>query len=115
MTTNGPRIHREKRTMTAMIDIYCHDRHGTRDALCPECRVIHDYAMQRLDRCPFGEQKPTCADCSVHCYRPTMRDRIRDVMRYAGPRMIWRHPVLAVRHILDGREPGRRRPEKIDP
>lgn len=104
MTANGPRIRREKQTVAAMIDIYCHDQHGTHGALCAECRVLHDYAMQRLDRCPFGEEKSTCANCTVHCYKPAMRERIRDVMRYAGPRMIWRHPVLAVRHVLDGRQ-----------
>jgi hypothetical protein len=104
MTTNGPRIRREKQTVAAMIDLYCHDQHGANGALCPECGALHDYAMQRLDRCPFGEEKSTCADCTIHCYKPAMRERIRVVMRYAGPRMIWRHPLLAVRHVLDGRK-----------
>ena len=104
MTANGPRIRREKQTVTAMLNIYCHDHHGAGAALCAECGALHDYAMQRLDRCPFGEEKSTCADCTIHCYKPAMRERIRVVMRYAGPRMIWRHPVLAVRHVLDGRK-----------
>ena len=104
MTTNGPRIRREKQTVTAMLNIYCRDQNGTNGALCPGCSELHDYAMQRLDRCPFGEEKSTCADCTVHCYKPAMRERIRVVMRYAGPRMIWRHPVLAVRHVLDSRK-----------
>ena len=104
MTANGPRIRREKQTVAAMIDIYCHDVHGTRATLCPECRELHDYAMQRLAHCPFGEEKSTCANCTIHCYKPAKREQIRVVMRYAGPRMIWRHPVLAVRHVLDGRK-----------
>ena len=104
MSDNGPRIRREKQTVTAMLDIYCHDQHGARDELCPECAALHSYAMQRLDRCPFGEEKSTCANCTIHCYKPAMREQIRVVMRYAGPRMIWRHPVLAVRHVLDGRK-----------
>lgn len=91
-----------------MIRLYCHDRHGTRDELCAGCRELVDYARVRLERCPFGEDKPTCARCPVHCYRPEMRQRIRAVMRYAGPRMLLRHPLLAVRHLIDGlrRPPG---------
>ena len=30
------------------------------------------------------------------------RKEVRKVMRYAGPRMIRRHPILAVLHIVDG-------------
>ena len=99
----GPRIQREQRTVAAMVRIYCHDLHGTDDALCVDCQALHDYAMTRLDRCPFQEAKGTCANCTVHCYKPTMREEIRKVMRHAGPRMMWRHPYLAVRHVLDGR------------
>jgi len=92
MTDNGPRIRREKRTVAAMLDLYCHEEHGTQGELCTDCQALHDYAMQRLDRCPFGEEKTTCANCAVHCYKPAMRERVRVVMRTAGPRMIWRHP-----------------------
>jgi hypothetical protein len=31
-----------------------------------------------------------------------MRDQVKVVMRYAGPRMLWHHPILALFHILDG-------------
>jgi hypothetical protein len=86
-----------------MIQIYCHDQHGTGSELCAECSTIRDYAMMRLARCPFQEGKTTCAKCAVHCYKPQMREQIRQVMRYAGPRMIWRHPLMAVQHLLDGR------------
>jgi len=102
-----PRLARELATLRAMIGIYCRDEHGTRAAargeLCVECRGLMDYATRRLDRCVFGDDKPTCADCKVHCYTATMREQVRVVMRYAGPRMLWRHPVLALAHILDGR------------
>ncbi len=62
MINDGPRIRREKRTVAAMIELYCRDEHGSADGLCEECRTLHDYAMQRLDRCPFGEEKSTCAN-----------------------------------------------------
>jgi len=58
--------------------------------------------MRRLDQCPFQEAKTTCVKCPVHCYKPAMRERIRVVMRYAGPRMLWQHPVLAFYHLFDG-------------
>ncbi len=96
------RLAREKRTITAMVHLYCRARHEPQ-APCPACRELLNYALQRLDRCPFGEQKTNCVDCSIHCYKPAIRDRIREVMRYAGPRMIVRHPVLAFFHLFDGR------------
>lgn len=102
VASRGPRIEREKQTIGAMVRIYCRGKHGTRPP-CADCRALLDYAQCRLDRCPFGEQKPTCVNCPIHCYRPAMRDAVKEVMRYAGPRMLLRHPILAVRHLLDGR------------
>lgn len=92
------RIAREKRTIEAMITIYCRAHHGAAGTLCVECRELLDYACCRLDRCPHGEEKPACADCPIHCYKPAMKDRVKAVMRYAGPRMLYRHPLLALRH-----------------
>jgi hypothetical protein len=96
-----PRMRREASTVAAMIHLYCHGQHHDKDALCDDCQALHDYAIARLEHCPFQENKPTCALCSVHCYKREMRDKIRAVMRYAGPRMLFRHPVLAVLHLLD--------------
>jgi len=90
---------REKRTIQAMTRIYCRDRHG-RTELCGECRDLLDYAFKRIDQCTSGPDKPTCNDCTVHCYSPRMREKVKEVMRYAGPRMIYRHPVMALHHIL---------------
>lgn len=97
-----PRLARERRTIVAMLELYCRDHHGAAE-LCAPCRELHDYALARLARCPFQHEKPTCARCPVHCYRPAMRERIRAVMRYAGPRMLLRHPILALLHLWDGR------------
>lgn len=90
-------------TIEAMFRIYCRDHHRGDAFTCEECAPLVDYATRRLVRCVFGADKPTCANCTVHCYTETMRVRIKDVMRYAGPRMIWRHPFLAIYHILSGR------------
>ena len=109
MPLDHPRMARELRTIEAMIALYCRKHHTAQDVPCTDCRELMDYARARLDRCPFQEDKTTCANCSIHCYKPAMRERIRMAMRYAGPRMLYRHPVLALRHLWDGRrkQPGR--------
>lgn len=92
---------RERKTLEAMIRMYCRGLHGSRDMLCPDCRELVEYARARLSKCPFQEDKTTCAKCHVHCFKPVMRERARAVMRYAGPRMLYRHPVLALLHYAD--------------
>lgn len=109
-----PRMERERRTVEAMIDIYCHQRHGTGKELCPSCEALRVYARQRLQKCPFQEGKPTCAKCPVHCYKPDTRREIRAVMRYAGPRMLYRHPRMALWHLIDGRRQEPVRPMKSE-
>lgn len=112
MTTVPPRFARERDTIAAMIGIYCREQHGGRRELCDECGAVLAYAGQRLDKCLFPDSKPTCATCPVHCYKPEMRERVKQIMRFAGPRMIYHHPYLALRHILDGhnrRPPVRRK------
>jgi len=96
------RLNREWQTLAAMIKIHCRDRHGANAALCQGCQGLLDYAGVRLDRCRFGVEKPTCAKCPVHCYQKTRRDQVREVMRSAGPRMLWEHPIMSLRHWLDG-------------
>ena len=102
MATDPPRIAREKRTVRAMIGIYCRAHHATSGQLCDDCSELLEYAYGRLGRCPFGADKPTCAKCPIHCYKPSMKAKAVSVMRYAGPRMLPRHPILALRHWLDG-------------
>jgi hypothetical protein len=100
---SNPRLAREFKTIKAMVHIYCRDHHG--DKLCDECKGLADYAGLRLDRCRFGAEKPTCAKCLVHCYQRNRREQVKIVMRYAGPRMLWEHPLLSLRHWLDGFRP----------
>jgi len=96
------RINRERRTIELMIRLYCRDLHKTISGLCSECRELTEYASERLEECPFFEDKPTCNQCPVHCYSAEMRNKVKDVMRYAGRRMMRRHPVLAIRHLMEG-------------
>lgn len=102
MSGDHPRMGREGKTIEAMIQLYCHDQHESKGELCFECEELLDYARVRLNKCPFQENKTTCAKCPVHCYRPVMREKVRAVMRYAGPRMLYRHPVLTLFHFIDG-------------
>ena len=69
--------------------------------LCPQCQALLDYAHRRLEHCRFGENKPSCTRCPVHCYKPAMREQIRQVMRYSGPRMLLHDPIMAIRHLWD--------------
>jgi hypothetical protein len=106
-----PRMKREGKTVEGMIIIFCRDHHHRAGTLCHECAELLEYARFRLQNCPFQENKTTCGNCPIHCYKPKMREKIREVMRYSGPRMIWHHPLLAVGHMLDGlrKEPGPRK------
>jgi hypothetical protein len=98
------RRRRELRTLETMMRMYCRHHHGGR-GLCADCEELADYARRRLERCVFGDAKPTCANCLVHCYKAEKREKVRVMMRWAGPRMLLRHPVIAILHMLDGRRP----------
>ena len=91
---------REKEVVSQMIALYCRKQHHTKGSLCSECEALTAYARQRSDRCPFMETKTFCSNCRVHCYKPEMREKIREVMRYSGPRMIFHHPAAAIRHVI---------------
>ena len=98
------RLGREWRTMQVMVGIYCsgHGHQGSPgQVLCAECAGFLGYAERRLQKCPYGPDKPTCAKCPIHCYKQTQREQARSIMRYAGPRMVLRHPWLSLTHMLD--------------
>lgn len=95
----------EFRTVKGMVDIYCKAHHQTDRSssadLCEQCQTLLDYAEVRLDRCPYGQSKPTCNKCPIHCYKPEPKEQMRLVMRYSGPRMLLSHPILAIRHLIN--------------
>ena len=92
---------KEKKLIPVMIGMYCHGKHGMRrEDLCEECKVLTEYALSRLEKCPFKVNKKFCSFCKIHCYKPDMREKIRDVMKWAGPRMIFTHPVFAFKHVF---------------
>lgn len=93
------RIRQEQEIVEQMIHLYCRQKEG-HTKLCPDCKELLQYAHARLSRCPFGEKKTTCRLCTVHCYKPDMRKKMQEVMRFAGPRMMLYHPIAAIRHLL---------------
>lgn len=98
-----PRMKRERKTIEEMISFFCRNHHGEAEAsLCCDCRQLLEYALLRLKHCPFQEEKTSCGKCPRHCYKPDMRERVRHVMRFSGPRMILVHPFLAISHMVDG-------------
>lgn len=94
------RVQREKKTVEQMITMYCKEQHS-HSHLCPGCSSVLKYAHERLDTCKFGEHKTACKQCKVHCYRPEMREQIRIIMRYSGPRMIWHHPISTILYLFN--------------
>lgn len=99
---------REKRVVQEMILLYCRDHRHSGKAPCASCAALIAYAHERSDKCPFMEEKTFCSNCRIHCYKPDMREHIRTVMRYSGPRMIKTHPILAIRHLVESRLEKRR-------
>lgn len=94
---------KEKRIVSMMIALYCKKKHHRKKILCPECAELQVYAMQRSDKCPFMETKTFCSNCKVHCYKPDMKEKIREVMKFSGPRMIFHHPIMAIRHVIESK------------
>ncbi len=103
---------KEKRIVGEMIKLYCKKNHKTKEDLCSECLALREYAYTRSDKCPFMETKTFCSNCKVHCYKPEMREKIRQVMRFSGPRMIFYHPFMAVDHLIQTKKEKRRTEEE---
>ncbi|MBQ8503310.1 MAG: nitrous oxide-stimulated promoter family protein [Clostridia bacterium] len=103
---------KEKYIVGEMIALYCKKNHKSGKELCQECQALKAYAEQRSDKCPFMETKTFCSNCKVHCYKPQMREQIRTVMRFSGPRMIFHHPVMAVSHIIQTKKEKRKLEEE---
>jgi hypothetical protein len=84
-----------------MIRMHCRKVHHPKLEFCEDCKHLLEYSEKRTENCRFGNDKPVCARCPVHCYKPELRNRIREVMRYSGPRMTIEHPYLALMHLMD--------------
>lgn len=92
-------LNTEKATIKLMVAMYCHDKHGQEQGLCEDCADLEAYTFQQLERCQFLPEKPVCAKCPVHCYKSSYRQKVREVMRYAAPKMTTRAPIAVIRHL----------------
>ena len=95
------RIEREKRTVEIMVKMFCKHNHNNDRNICTDCKELINFANERIGKCIFQNDKPVCSECKIHCYRQEMREKIKGVMRYAGPRMIYSHPIVGIRHLID--------------
>lgn len=98
----------EKLLVSQMIALYCRKKHHAKGGLCPLCKELDEYAKLRSDKCPFMETKTFCSNCRVHCYKPEMREKIREVMCFSGPGMILYHPITALQHVIESKREKRR-------
>lgn len=90
-------------TVGEIIKIYCRGhKHRREDGadLCPDCQAMADYALVRLEKCPRMDIKTFCSVCPIHCYGKQEAAKIKEIMRYGGPRMLWHHPLMALRHMF---------------
>lgn len=99
--SDSKRQRREKATVKTMIEMFCRAHHPGHGNMCDDCRKLYRYAIRRIEECPYGSSKPRCSKCRIHCYEQDMRERIREVMRYSGPKMLFHHPLLALLHVMD--------------
>jgi hypothetical protein len=68
--------------------------------VCDECADLLRYAEKRRAYCP-KDPKPFCSVCDTHCYSAQMSDRMREVMRYAGPRSMFHgYAIAGIKHVL---------------
>ncbi len=98
-----PKIAEEVEVIKLMTQIYCKGKHTDReknDELCQECQDFVNYAIKRLSCCPFGEEKPVCKKCKIHCFQKDWKAKAKEVMAYSGPRLIFKRPGLIFSHLL---------------
>ncbi|MGB9731750.1 MULTISPECIES: nitrous oxide-stimulated promoter family protein [Calditerrivibrio] len=99
------RIKKDAKTLRTFIKIYCREYHLKNgipedgDGLCRECLELLQYALKRDEKCPL-DPKPKCKDCKIHCYKPEMRLKIKEVMKFSGIYLIKRGRIDYIFHYF---------------
>lgn len=109
----SPILAHELEVMTRMTRLFCAKHHGSPEGLCPKCRDFLAYATKRLACCPYGEDKPVCGKCKIHCYKPQYRQVAKDIMRSSGPQLLWHHPMWLLEHLQQLRKPAPDKPRNV--
>lgn len=86
---------KELKVVTLMIKLY-YKKNMVNSITCDE---LIEHVTLRQSKCPFKESKTFCSNCKVHCYKEEYRIKIKEVMKYSGPKMIFYHPILAIQHV----------------
>lgn len=89
----------EKEIFTKMTELYCKGKEHNSE-LCNHCKEIITYSHGRIDSCKFGDDKKFCSQCTVHCFKEDMRKEVKKIMRFSGPRILFYHPVMALKHLI---------------
>lgn len=92
---------REKKMISQMIALYCHRNHHTRGAPLSRVRGAERLRPRPLRALPVHGDEDLLRQLPRARYKPDMREKIRAVMRFSGPRMIFYHPVAAIRHVVE--------------
>lgn len=101
MITKNSNKDNNKKVVSKMIDMYCKGHNHSVVTPCGECQDLKDYVYGKIEACPFVEKKIFCSSCKIHCYNTEMKNNIKDVMRYSGPRIVFYHPILCIKHALE--------------
>jgi hypothetical protein len=117
-TEPDPKLLRDLKTLATFIDVYCKHRHehaekgpvklktydvemiaGRPVVLCESCRKLFAHAFVKRSNCPM-EPKPACKHCPSHCYHPTYREKIQEVMRFSGRKIMMGGRLDYLYHLL---------------
>lgn len=89
---------KEKKIVKEMILLYCKKKH--KKNLCNECNEVLQYAYKRITNCPFTKEKTFCSNCKSPCYNSKMKEKIKTIMKFSVPRMLFYHPILVIKHLF---------------
>ena len=96
---------KELKTVRKMIEIYCKGQHRRKSGdLCESCAELMHLCRSKGRAMPTYGRKKHFVPCAKHTvmHRP-IGNELKEVMRYSGPRMLWIHPIMTIRHILLGK------------
>lgn len=97
------KIDKEKDIVKIMVMMYSKGHDKIPYEKNEELKKLYAYCQARLERCPYKEKKSFCSNCKIHCYEKNKRQQIKAVMKYSGPRMLFKHPILLIKHSMQRR------------
>lgn len=111
-------LEHDLKTLARFIGCYCSHSHANREKrppklpidylsllggenllLCEDCHKLLAHAVVKRTHCPMNP-KPMCKHCPNHCYHPMYREKIREVMRVSGKRLLLTGRIDYLLHML---------------